>query len=147
MLVRVSNLTLEMAPVASGTQPLAGPRVRHLHYTLRQPIILVHSTVHQLDVRRKLRESAAGIGSLFLAAVDNCCARRFRVIGRSCRHRLPTSPLRVSRLREQRLRMLPKEAGGRFLSAVPGVARVIEIVVGQDENSSVPDDIVGAGYR
>jgi len=43
--------------------------------------------------------------------------------------------------------MLPKEDGSRFLSAVPGVARVIEIVVGRDENSSVPDDFVGAGYR
>ena len=136
-----------MAPVASGTQPLAGPRVRHLHYTLRQSKILVHSAVHQLDVRRKLRESAAGTGLVFPAALGQCRAGRFPAVGRSRRHRLPTSPPRVGRLREQRLRMLPKEAGGRLLSAVLGVARVIEIVVGQDVNSSVPDDIVGAGCR
>lgn len=54
--------------------------------------------------------------------------------------------MRVGRLRE-RLDMLPKQDGGGFLSAVLGVAGVIEIVVGQDENSSVPDDIVGASYR
>jgi len=70
VLVRVSNVTLGMAPVACGTLRSSGPQVRHLHYTLRQLQILVHSTVHQLDVKRKLRESTAGIGLVPLAVLD-----------------------------------------------------------------------------
>lgn len=55
--------------------------------------------------------------------------------------------MRVGRLPERQLKMAPNQDGGRFLSAVLGLASVIEIVASQDENSSVPDDIVGAGYR
>ena len=55
--------------------------------------------------------------------------------------------MRAGRLRERRLEMLPKEDGSRFLSAVPRVASVTEIVVGQEEDSSVPDDIAGTSYR
>jgi len=55
--------------------------------------------------------------------------------------------MRAGRLRERRLEMLPKEGGGRFLSAVPGGVRVVEIVAGREENSSAPDEIVGASYR
>ena len=55
--------------------------------------------------------------------------------------------MRAGRLRERRLEMLPKEDGSRFPSAVPRFANVTEIVVGQEENSSVPDEIVPESYR